>query len=281
MMSGRQIFTSAGVLLAVGLGSGVLMAFSSGAGETVAAVDIQGTMQPKNIDYERARWDPIHFKPAIANASDQQCLECHQEILDRRVLPESPAGVTPDETLAWYQTLATYEGEQETFHRRHIATSLAKRLMNMRCNTCHQGFDPREEAPLPPATENTAFTLRKAVNPQICLMCHGQFPAQLMGLPSAWEESGKLFGNNCLTCHAAIRTVRHQVNFLNPAEIESAGRDDSDICYGCHGGRAWYRISYPYPRHVWPGAPAQPPDWAKERPTKSEPRFLNETASSN
>ena len=104
-------------------------------------------------DYERARWHPIHFKPAIETATDAQCLECHQEILDRKVREQSPAGVKAADTLAWYQTLSTYEGEQETFHRRHLTTPLAMQLMDMKCTTCHQGNDPREEAMLPPDHE--------------------------------------------------------------------------------------------------------------------------------
>ena len=70
----------------------------------------------------RRRWDPIHFKPAIDDATDEQCLACHQEILDRKVLEQSPAGVNASETLAWYQTLDTYKGAQDTFHRRHLVT---------------------------------------------------------------------------------------------------------------------------------------------------------------
>ena len=148
--------------------------------------------------------------------------------------------------------------------------------MNMRCNTCHQGHDPREEAPVPPDSANESFTLRKQVNPNTCLMCHGQFAYELMGLPSEWHTSSDMFGNNCMLCHAAIRTKRHQVNFLNAAEIEKAGMENSDVCYGCHGGRSWYRIAFPYPRHSWPGMPEQTPDWAKQRPTESQPRFLIE-----
>ncbi|MCG8012598.1 MAG: hypothetical protein JAY64_12995 [Candidatus Thiodiazotropha weberae] len=45
-------------------------------------------------DYERSRWHPIHFKPNIDNAKDEQCLSCHQEILERKVLNQSPAGIT-------------------------------------------------------------------------------------------------------------------------------------------------------------------------------------------
>jgi nitrate/TMAO reductase-like tetraheme cytochrome c subunit len=115
--------------------------------------------------------------------------------------------------------------------------------------------------------------MRKMVDPNVCLMCHGQFPYKNMGLAGPWHESGATFQNNCLLCHAGIRTNRHNVNFLKPAEIEKEGAANSDSCYGCHGGRAWYRISFPYPRHTWPGA-TPTPDWAKDRPTESDLRFL-------
>ena len=224
-------------------------------------------------DYQRAMWDPIHFPPAIDTATDEQCLKCHQETLDRKVLPNSPAGVSTEATLAWYQTLTTYEGPQETFHRRHLTTALARKLMDMKCTTCHQGQDPREQAVIPPDTQNTRFTLRKQVNPEICLMCHGDNPYQMMGLPSPWEESSEMFQNNCLLCHAGIRTNRHQVNYLKADAIEEAGKENSDSCFGCHGGRQWYRIPYPYPRHAWKGMAEEIPEWAKDRPTESEPRF--------
>jgi hypothetical protein len=227
----------------------------------------------ETLDYEQARWDPIHFKPAIEQATDEQCLACHREILDRKVLEQSPAGVKAAEALAWYQTLTTYEGEQETFHRRHLVTPLATELMAMQCTTCHQGHDPREEAPIPPDASMTEFTLRKSVDPNICLLCHGQNPYWLMGLPKPWPESREMFQNNCLLCHANIRTTRHQVNYLKADAIEEAGKQDSDVCYGCHGGRQWYRIPYPYPRHAWEGMAETIPEWAKDRPTESEARF--------
>jgi len=223
--------------------------------------------------YENARWISIHFKPAINKASDALCLSCHQEILNRKTRKQTPAGLKSTETLAWYQTLHTYEGEQETFHRRHLVTPLAQELMKLKCNTCHQGYDPREEAVNPPDPANRDFTLRKNVNPEICLMCHGASPYKLMGLPSPWAESRDLFQDNCLLCHVSIRTSRHQVNFLKADAIEKAGAKDSDICYGCHGGRQWYRIAYPYPRHAWEGMSPQTPEWAKDRPTQSEARF--------
>jgi len=234
----------------------------------------------EELDYDHARWDPIHFKPAIDTATNEQCLTCHQEILERRVLPKSPAGVKADESLAWYQTLDVYGGEQDTFHRRHLVTSLATSLMNLQCNFCHQGNNPREEAPVPPTSEQQGHNLRKMVNPETtCLKCHGEFNYQVMNLPGPWHEIRDQMGNDCLTCHAAFRTVRHQVNYLNAQNIEIMGKANSDTCYGCHGGRSWYRIAYPYPRNPWPGMSPATPDWAKDRPAESETRFrLQKTA---
>ncbi len=223
----------------------------------------------------RAAYDSLHFRPAIESARDEQCLACHREVLEDRVRETSPAGLSAAESRAWYQQLATYAGAQETFHRRHLVTDFAKKVMNLRCNTCHQGHDPRDENPGSSATvQKEGFVLRKQVDPQTCLMCHGRMNYPAMGLPSDWHESREMFGDSCLTCHAAIRTARHQVNFLDAAAIEAAGAESSDACYGCHGGRAWYRISYPYPRHPWPGMPEGVPGWAKDRPTQSAARFL-------
>ncbi len=224
-------------------------------------------------DYHRAVWHPIHFSPDIDSATNEQCLSCHQEIIERNVLPKTKAGVTTDSLQVWYQTLSVYGGVQETFHRRHLETALAKNLMNMKCTTCHQGWNPREAASIPPDVNNTRNTLRKQVNPEICLMCHGNSPYKIMGLPSPWTESRDMFQDDCLICHAAIRTTRHQVNFLNAEAIETAGKENSDVCFGCHGGRSWYRITNPYPRHAWDGMAKQIPEWAEHRPTQSEPRF--------
>lgn len=225
------------------------------------------------VGYDQARWDPIHFKPAIDTASDEQCLVCHEEIVERRVRERSPAGLVAQDALAWYQTLDTYVGGQETFHRRHLVTDFAHQVMDLKCNTCHQGNDPREETANSSANGPSDVVQRKQVDPDICLMCHGKFNFPVMGVPGNWLEHGAVFGNNCLICHAAIRTNRHNVNFLKPDAIEEAGKTDSDVCYGCHGGRAWYRINYPYARNPWPGDAGQVPDWAKDRPTSSNPRF--------
>ncbi len=244
--------------------------------QTAKAVS-QGTLS-SGKDHVRATYDPIHFKPAIDQATDAQCLACHREVLDDKVRETSPAGIKAASSKAWYQQLSTYTGEQDTFHRRHLVTPMARELMNLSCTTCHQGSDPREEAPGSSATampqSTDAFTLRKQVNPETtCLKCHGRMNVQVMGLPSPWPESKEMFGNSCLTCHAAIRTNRHQVSYLKAEAIEAAGAKNADACYGCHGGRSWYRINYPYPRHAWAGMPPEVPEWAKDRPTESEARF--------
>jgi hypothetical protein len=226
------------------------------------------------LTYEQARWHALHFKPAIETATDDQCLACHAEVLENRIRSESPAGVKPSQALAWYQTVDTYQGDQETFHRRHLVTDYAMQVMDLKCNTCHQGNDPREETAGSSADGDRSLIQRKQVDPNICLMCHGQFPYQSMGVPGPWRESGAAFQNDCLLCHAAFRTNRHNVNFLKPEAIEALAKEKEDVCFGCHGGRAWFRISFPYPRHPWPGMPEPAPDWAQERPTQSDPRFL-------
>jgi hypothetical protein len=227
-------------------------------------------------DYQTAVYDPLHFEPAIESATDAQCLACHQEVLQPTVRQQSTAGLAAAEARAWYQQLSTYSGAQDTFHRRHLETPLAKTLMHLRCITCHEGNEPRDEAPATSAsTQDSKAILRKMVNPQtICLRCHGKMNWSVMGLPASWEQSGAGFQNNCLVCHVAVRTTRHQVNYLNAQAIEQAGASSGDACFGCHGGRAWYRLNYPYPRHAWSTMPAEIPPWAQGRPTVSEARFL-------
>ncbi|WP_130471970.1 hypothetical protein [Candidatus Magnetaquicoccus inordinatus] len=244
---------------------------------TVLILYLLGCIPVYGADYQEARWHPLHFPPAIDQASNADCLNCHQEIVQPSLRESSPSGVLPSQTLAWYQTIGGYEGEQKNFHQRHLTTALAKQVMNLQCNFCHRGSDPREKAPAL-SGENTAqekrFTLRKTVNvEESCLRCHGRFPYESMELPGPWHEVGADMQNNCLLCHATIRTKRHQVSYLHGKAIEELAEKDSDLCYGCHGGRAWYRLSYPYPRHPWPDMPKTTPDWAKGRPSDSEQRF--------
>ena len=242
-------------------------------------------------DRQRAKYHPIHFKPAIDKATNGECLACHQEVLDTPLREKSPAGVEAQTSLAWYQTLATYDGPQMNFHQRHTSSPYAKAVMNLKCTFCHQGNDPREEAPVmstPPefiASNNgdLPFTLRKMVNPsQTCLLCHGAMPdpVNIMGLAGPWPEARKDLEtpdapNGCLSCHQDLfRTNRHNVTYLNAATIEDLAKESSDVCYGCHGGRAWYMNSYPYPRHPWPGMDASTiPEWAKDRKPESDPRY--------
>jgi len=243
------------------------------------------------IDHQRAKYHPLHFKPAIDTASNGECLVCHQEVLDTPVREKSPAGVEAQKSLAWYQTLATYDGAQMNFHQRHMSSPYAKAVMNLQCTFCHQGNDPREESPhmtVAPAdmTSNNGgqpFTLRKMVNPtETCLRCHGAMPdpVNIMGLAGPWPEARKDLEsadapNGCLSCHGELfRTNRHNVTYLNAATIEDLAKESSDVCYGCHGGRAWYMNSYKYPRHPWPGMDASTvPDWATDRKPDSDPRY--------
>lgn len=238
---------------------------------SVQAADVNGV---GDLTYHDAKWHPLHFKPAAETATDDQCLACHAEVLENSVREESPAGLKATDAMAWYETLDTYEGEQQTFHRRHLVTDYARQVMDLKCNTCHQGNDPREETAMSHADADPTLTQRKHVDPNICLMCHGQFPYQNMGVPGPWLQTGDAFQNNCLLCHAAFRTNRHNVNFLKAQAIEDLAKDKQDVCFGCHGGRPWYRISYPYPRHAWPGMAKDVPEWAKGRSTESDPRFL-------
>lgn len=244
--------------------------------------------------YERARWHPVHFKPGIDSATNEQCLACHSEILTRKVRETSPAGVEAAKSLAWYQTLDTYAGDQATFHQRHLIDPFAQKVMNLKCNFCHQGDDPREEAPgssaTAPSPKSAAFTLRKVINPSTtCLLCHGKFPYEIMeGVDGPWHKvradledpQDPDLRNGCLTCHDpefGFRSVRHQVTYLKADTIERLAKEgSSDVCYGCHGGRAWYRNSYPYPRHAWPDMAEEVPEWAKNRPTESDPRYAIE-----
>lgn len=241
------------------------------------------------MGYQAARYHPLHFSPAIETASSAECLACHKEIIAHPVREESPAGVKAADSLAWYQTLDTYSGPQADFHWRHLESDFAKQVMKLECTFCHKGNDPREESPdmVPTRAAFGAggapeFTLRKMVNPsETCLLCHGAMPdpVNIMGLAGPWHEARidleyAEAPNGCLSCHAeTFRTNRHQVNYLNAATIEDLARNGtSDTCYGCHGGRAWYRTSYPYARTPWPGMDTETvPDWAAGRPTAPKP----------
>jgi nitrate/TMAO reductase-like tetraheme cytochrome c subunit len=250
----------------------LLMGLAGGTGPVAAA------------DYLRDVWSSAHTERGMATSTNADCLGCHREVLADKPRAQSQSGINAGSVTAWYQTLDTYKGAQDSFHRRHMATPYASQVMDLKCNTCHLGHDPREEASVPmvpPRDRPLAATARKQVNPErTCLMCHGKFPFENMGLPGDWSEiradmENPDAPNGCLSCHAeTFRTVRHRVNYLKAASIEDAAKTSSDVCYGCHGGRAWYRTSFAYPRHAWPNMPDDAPDWASGRPTESESRFL-------
>jgi hypothetical protein len=280
------------VVAVFGLAAATVQTTSSQGDSSAQQAGEIGEIDPESMTYMEAKWHPIHFKPAIENATDEQCLTCHQEILSRDVLDKSPAGARAEKSLAWYQTLDTYSGQQETLHRRHLTTPYAQKVMDLNCTFCHRGNDPREEAPGSSATApkpggDAGYTLRKHIDPsESCLRCHGQFGYEFMaGVTGPWPEVRSLFeseptDNGCLVCHdVSFRTVRHEVTYLNAAAIEEAAKDSSDVCYGCHGGRAWFAKPFPYPRHPWPGMPEETPEWAKDRPTKSAPRYREEKPS--
>ena len=84
------------------------------------------------------------------------------EVLEDKVRETSPAGIKAADSKAWYQQVSTYTGEQDTFHRRHLLTPMAKELMNLSCNTCHQGHDL-------PETNTASFRLQL---PNRCGNCH-------------------------------------------------------------------------------------------------------------
>ena len=50
---------------------------------------------PKKPDYMRAVYSPLHFRPASETATNEQCIECHQEVLTdklRAIFARGPQG---------------------------------------------------------------------------------------------------------------------------------------------------------------------------------------------
>jgi hypothetical protein len=234
----------------------------------LALYSLIANAEDNKSSYIDARWDPLHFKPAINQATNDQCLACHQEIITSKPLAKMPAGVEARDTKAWYQLNDHYNGVQDTFHRRHLVTPLAKRLMSFKCNTCHQGNNPNTEVVAIDGSQHGDPNLNKQVDTDICLMCHGTFDYKVMsGLSGDWPDIRESFNNDCVTCHKEFRTRRHEVNFLKAEAIEQEGEKNKESCYGCHGERAWYSIPYPYVRRPWlERMPGMVPEWAEGRP---------------
>lgn len=162
-----------------------------------------------------------------------RCQPCHGVLLESKPLAESPAGLKAKDATAWYQRVPTYQGEQQDFHWRHMASDFAKEVMRFQCDTCHPGFDPSRRMPVQgdPGTEKV---LRKRVNPLICVNCHGLFPAHLEGFSGTYT---------CWVCHRGDAARQHTHPTLNRDNILRLSANEPEVCYGCHGGRAWYAIS--------------------------------------
>jgi hypothetical protein len=212
------------------------------AGEAMPIAPLDEAFDGRDGEWKsNARRTPVHFPPLASRTDDSVCLACHWDQIFESPRVAAPAGLLREDAGAWYQELSTYAGRQESFHWRHYSGDYARDVLRLRCNTCHHGHDPLEQAALSESGETVA--LRKRVNPMLCLKCHGRFPDHdpLITLP--WEEARRDFDGNCLVCHAADAARRHQARFLARERIERRAAESSDVCYGCHGGRAWYRVS--------------------------------------
>lgn len=171
-----------------------------------------------------------------------RCLTCHGSLVEVLPRSNSPSGLPAKEATAWYQRVPTYMGEQHNFHWRHLMSPYARQVMRPECDTCHPGFDPRK--PLPPAGDPAAERpLRKRVNPAICVNCHGAYPDHREEFSGSWIETRHEFDNTCLVCHRGDAAKRHNHPLLNKESILQLSKTEPDVCYGCHGGRAWYAVS--------------------------------------
>jgi hypothetical protein len=74
------------------------------------------------------------------------------------------------DSLAWYQLTSTYSGEQDSFHRRHLVTPMAKQLMNLNATpvikATTRAKKPRALGDGATPQADAGFTLRKQVNPE-------------------------------------------------------------------------------------------------------------------
>ena len=188
-------------------------------------------------------WEILSRSAAIpeGDSADGRCRACHGQLL---VAPraESPAGLSSEIGKAPYQRLNTYAGGQENFHSRHRSGQYALQVMRFQCQDCHPGRDPRLPALFRDDPRHPQM-LRKKVDPVLCVNCHGRFPDHRAAFVGPWEQARAYFDGNCMVCHAADVGRRHASPLLVREAIERLGRNAGDVCYGCHGGRAWYAVS--------------------------------------
>lgn len=85
--------------------------------------------------------------------------------------------------------MSTYQGAQDTFHRRHLTTEYATKVMQMRCTTCHEG-SPRATKPptRPPTTRTVALTLQNGQPRDFLSQVPREDDHEIMGLPGPWNE---------------------------------------------------------------------------------------------
>lgn len=190
--------------------------------------------------YERSRLSDVHTDSAKKGIQDATCLNCHQDIFDAdgAVLAATDPTIDLSKLKPWYQDVKTYQGPQLRFHYRHLKTPLATSIMNLSCVFCHENTEVRATYP----GEDSGGSFRKQVSSETkCLLCHGQFPpAHGMSWPALQKTIG---GQGCLACHQVdtLSTILGEVAYLKADKIVAQNQDNAVLCYGCHGGRAWYQ----------------------------------------
>ena len=83
-----------GASLLIGVGAASAQAPTITPEEIKSIVDIDAVKKRAAAganDYEKLRYDRIHFKPAIDHAKDEACLVCHAEISKAKPRAVSPA----------------------------------------------------------------------------------------------------------------------------------------------------------------------------------------------
>lgn len=135
-------------------------------------------------------------------------------------------------------------------HTAHLTSPLLK----MTCVTCHESVDMEE---------GSAALLRKQVNPELCVRCHGQFPDH--------GRITKARTTSCVLCHGT-QIANRQLNYA--VRMKELGADayvnmeavNGDNCLTCHGDKAWFAVSSgelaEEPESGAAGQPQQPlPEW--------------------
>jgi hypothetical protein len=213
--------------------------------------------------YERERLIETHHDAGVKGVPDSVCLGCHQEVFEAEgaVVPPIDPRIDLTKLQPWYQEISTYQGPQLRFHERHLKTPFASSMMTMSCVLCHENTEVRVTFP----GEDSGGSFRKQVSGETnCLRCHGQFPA-VHGAEWATLQQA-VGGQTCLACHTeeGLR-VGHETTYLQAEAIVAKGRDNVEVCYGCHGYRSWYQKAFDYKalkvkRHA-AESPERPAGW--------------------